>query len=49
VAKELAKIQLPSMMIFGGDSKGGGPTDPFQAIGLESFLNITKSISNNKK
>jgi len=46
VASELAKIQLPEVMIFG--SGEGSPTNPFDAIGLEAFMNISDKISNSK-
>lgn len=48
VAKELAKIQLPNTMILGGNGSNGS-MDPFTAIGLESLINISKSMSSNKK
>lgn len=46
IAAELAKIQLPDLMIFGGGE--GSPTNPFDAIGLEAFMNISEKISNSK-
>jgi regulator of protease activity HflC (stomatin/prohibitin superfamily) len=46
IAAELAKIQLPDVMIFG--SGEGSPTNPFDAIGLEAFMNISEKISNSK-
>ncbi|RLD30058.1 MAG: hypothetical protein DRI73_10650 [Bacteroidetes bacterium] len=46
VAAELAKIKLPEVMIFG--SGEGSPTNPFDAIGLEAFMNISEKISNSK-
>lgn len=46
IAAELAKIQLPNVMIFG--SGEGSPTNPFDAIGLEAFMNISEKISNSK-
>jgi regulator of protease activity HflC (stomatin/prohibitin superfamily) len=47
VAAEMAKIQLPEVMIFG--SGEGSPTNPFDAIGLEAFMNITDKISKSKE
>lgn len=44
VAAELAKIKLPEMMILGG-SGNGGALNPFDAVGLESFLRIQKEFS----
>lgn len=49
VAKELASINLPKMMVFGGDSKGNSPTDPFAAVGLESFMRITGKLTEDDK
>lgn len=46
IAAELAKIQLPEIMIFG--SGDGSPTNPFDAIGLEAFMNISEKIANAK-
>lgn len=46
IAAELAKIQLPEIMIFG--SGEGSPTNPFDAIGLEAFMNISEKIANSK-
>ncbi len=44
VAAEIAKIDFPEMMIFGGGE--GSPVNPFDAVGLESFLRISKRVSN---
>ena len=50
VAEKLSQIKLPQTMILGGGSgKGSGAMDPFTAIGLESFLNISKKMSKTKK
>ncbi len=46
VAAEIAKIKLPEVMIFG--SGEGSPTNPFDAIGLEAFMNISEKISASK-
>ena len=46
IAAEMAKIQLPEVMIFG--SGDGSPTNPFDAIGLEAFMNISEKISASK-
>jgi regulator of protease activity HflC (stomatin/prohibitin superfamily) len=46
IAAEMAKIQLPEVMIFG--SGEGSPTNPFDAIGLEAFMNISEKITNSK-
>jgi len=43
VASELAKIKFPEMMIFG--SGEGSPTNPFDALGLEAFMKITRELT----
>jgi len=44
VAAELAKVKFPEMLIIGG-GEGNGPMNPFDAVGLEAFQKISKSIS----
>ena len=47
VAAELAKVQFPGMMILGGGGNGShGALNPFDAVGLESFMRISKGIAN---
>ena len=46
VAAELAKVQFPQMMILGGSEKGGGAMNPFDAVGLESFMRISGKLAN---
>lgn len=48
VAAELAKISLPSTMVIGGDGKSGNALNPFDAVGLESFMRINEKMSNTK-
>lgn len=48
VAHELAGVQLPSMMILGGSNKGGGALNPFDAVGLESFMRISKGVAEDR-
>lgn len=49
VAEKMANVKFPQMMVIGGGSGGGqGPLNPFDAVGLESFLKISKGIANNK-
>ena len=43
VAGELAKVKFPEMMVLGGGSQGA--LNPFDAVGLESFLKIQKDFS----
>lgn len=47
VAHELASIKLPAMMVLGGGEKGA--LNPFDAVGLQSFINISKNISEAEK
>ncbi len=50
VAAELAKVQFPSMMVIGGQGQGGhGALDPFQAVGLKSFMDIQERMSTTKQ
>lgn len=46
VAEQLSKVQLPQLMTFGGGNQG--PTDPFQAVGLESLMKISKGLVEGK-
>lgn len=48
VAAELAKVKFPEMMILGG-SNDGGALNPFDAVGLESFLKIQKEFSSSNE
>jgi regulator of protease activity HflC (stomatin/prohibitin superfamily) len=43
VAEQLANVQFPAMMNFGGGANS--PTDPFQAIGLESFMRLSDKLA----
>jgi len=47
VAKEMANVKFPeSMIIVGGSSNGkAGAVDPFTAVGLESFINISDKMT----
>lgn len=47
VAAELAKVQFPGMMIIGGNGSGGG-MNPFDAVGLESFMRINDRLNSEK-
>lgn len=44
VARELAKIKLPGIMVLGG-GENGSVIDPWQAIGLESMMRVTDRFS----
>jgi len=48
VAAELAKVQFPGMMVLGGGGNGSA-LNPFDAIGLKSFLDISRSLSKGTK
>ncbi|MCP4161162.1 MAG: hypothetical protein GY760_13900 [Deltaproteobacteria bacterium] len=43
VSKNMASVDLPDMMIFGGGE--GSPMNPWDAVGLESCLKISEKIS----
>ena len=43
VAQALAGINLPGVMVIGGDGKGG-QINPFDAVGLESFIRMSKNF-----
>lgn len=44
VAHELAAIKLPETMVIGG-SATGATIDPFTAVGLKSFIDISRGLS----
>lgn len=46
VSKNLASINLPKVMIFGGGNNS--PTDPMAAVGLRSMMKIVDDISDGK-
>ena len=49
VAKELASVKFPEMLIIGGGDNGsGGAMNPFDAIGLESFIKINEKMNKAK-
>lgn len=43
IAAEMAKIDFPEMMVFGGGN--GSPTDPFSAVGLEAYMQIVRRLN----
>lgn len=45
VAKELANVKFPEMMVIGGGGNGQGPLNPFDAVGLKSFIDISKQLA----
>lgn len=44
VAHELAQVKFPSMMVIGG-GKDGNALNPFDAVGLESLIKISKGVA----
>ena len=47
VAKELASVKLPEMLIIGGGK--GSPTNPFDAVGLDAFMKINDKLNGSSK
>lgn len=45
VASQLAKVKLPGLMVLGGKDGGGGALNPFDAVGLQSFIRMSKELS----
>ncbi len=44
VAHELAQVRLPQLMVIGGEGKGG-QVNPFDAVGLEALIKISKDMN----
>lgn len=49
VAEKLAAVRFPQMMVIGGGANGAGPLNPFDAVGLKSFIDISQGITNSAK
>ncbi len=49
VAEKLAQVKFPEMMVIGGGANGQGPLNPFDAVGLQSFIDISKSMAKGKE
>ncbi len=49
VAHELAQVRLPQLMVLGGGGSAGGQVNPFDAVGLQSLINISHNLTNNEK
>lgn len=45
VAAELAKVKLPGLMVMGGSGANGGQVNPFDAVGLEAFIRMSKQMA----
>ena len=42
-------LQFPAMMVIGGSGGGSGSAmNPFDAVGLQSFIEISKGLANKK-
>lgn len=49
VAEKLSAIKFPELLVVGGGSNNGTPLNPFDAVGLKSFIDISKSLSHSKE
>lgn len=49
VAEKLSKVQFPQMMVIGGGGSGQGPLNPFDAVGLKSFIDISQQLAESGK
>lgn len=49
VAKALANVKFPGVMVMGGQDASGGKVNPFDAIGLESLMKINRDFINSGK
>lgn len=50
VAEKMSQVHFPSMMVIGGGSgTGGHALNPFDAVGLESFMRLSEKLSNSSK
>jgi regulator of protease activity HflC (stomatin/prohibitin superfamily) len=45
VAEKMAAIQFPSTMVIGGSGQNGHALNPFDAVGLKSFIELSDSIA----
>lgn len=48
VAEKLSQLHFPQMMILGGGTTGGHAMNPFDAVGLESFMRISEGLATKK-
>jgi len=48
VAEKMAQVKFPAMMVIGGNGNGQGPLNPFDAVGLKSFIDISKGLADGK-
>ena len=47
VAEKMAGIKFPELLVIGGGSNGATPLNPFDAVGLKSFIDISKGLAGN--
>lgn len=47
VARELSNVKFPGMMVIGGGESS--PMNPFDAVGLKSFIDISKQLAEGDK
>lgn len=47
VAEKLAQVKLPETLVIGGNGQST-PLNPFDAVGLESFMRLSKKMSSGK-
>lgn len=48
VAEKLSNVKFPEMMVIGGGNQQG-PLNPFDAVGLKSFIDISKQLSESRE
>jgi hypothetical protein len=50
VAEKLSSVKFPSLMVIGGgNGTGGHALNPFDAVGLESFMRLSEKMSGSKE
>lgn len=42
---EAITVRFQEMMVIGGGGNGQGPLNPFDAVGLKSFIDISKQLA----
>lgn len=45
VAEKMSNISFPSTMVIGGGANGGAALNPFDAVGLESFIRLSEKLA----
>ncbi len=49
VARELAKVKLPQIMVSGGAGADGAKVNPFDAVGLQALMDLNKKMIKDSK